>query len=92
VLLYFSLKRIFLSIGNYAGATLPATLEDSHHGGFILGSSAGNTLGRFPLVRIPSFAADKSLVRFTFPTQQVFERSAVQCQPNPMLEEPWISE
>jgi hypothetical protein len=87
VLLNFRLESVLFSVGNYAGANLPASLQNPHDGGLILGPSSSDPTLAFTNAHVARFPADESFVSFAL-AGEFIDWTHAQSEPDTVIHEP----
>src|SRR5436309_8637093 len=85
------LHAAFLTIPHDFGANLPATLNESHDGSFIVLHASGNAALLYAQVHVASFPSDVGFVYFDFAaiaTKFRAEEIILHCEPDAMQHKP----
>src|SRR5438552_9780815 len=88
---YFFLQHSFATAGNYSGANLSATFQDTHNRSLVFRASTSDTALALANVHVPSLAADEGFVYFYFAAvgaQLGAEELILHCKANPLQHEP----
>src|SRR2546426_6560924 len=88
---YFFLQHSFATAGNYTGADLSATFQDTHNRSLVFRASTSDTALALANVHVPSLAADEGFVYFYFAAvsaQLGAEELILHCKANPLQHEP----